>query len=609
MFASLSRPYKERSAQETITLIREILQKHRLLPEIIFTANPYADVYSARIVLPSSKGGYGSNGKGRSEDYCMASAYAEFIERLQTGLYAYFPRTLQSQLYREFGFYYDPREKYLTREAFNALPQIITDDLIRYSGPAKDAFVQAYFKRLEDQGLPGLIAMPFLCTKTQKIEYIPLNPLLILIGSNGIAAGNSYDEALHHALCELIERWAGAEIFYKRLTPPTVPDAFLRRFPEECSIIDKIEASGKYKVTIKDFSAGRRLPAVGIILRNTQTNTYRLNIGSDTSFQVALSRCLTEVFQGYADEETLDAILMDIPSEDPPYFTSDDEDQLNLRYEVFADFTKDGCGVFPPSLFGPHPSYPFDASVFADKGSYKEEAQALVNFFNESGSTVYIQESSFLGFPTVFTYVPEISTLGKKNVPLSQPRSTYEIIETDKIESKIFPVDYDSDEACRSLVTSLAACPAYRLITDLFFITLDEDAPQTSVNVAFLLAQLWFRLGQFDAAADAFFVYQEGLEAPSAYDIAMGAYMDARAAGRPAAEARQEVEKDLGSTQDVKRACDDLENHKAFFARLALPKCPDCAACPLASACVTKGQMGIARTLYPIMKEAFAVKA
>ena len=230
MFSTLLRPYKERSAEETIGKIRGILETHGLLPAEISTANPFPEVYSVILALPPGKGGFSANGKGRTKEYCLASAYAEFMERLQNGLYASFSRTMQSELYHEFGYYYDPRENFLPLQEFCGLPEVVSDDLIRYTGLAKEEFIQAYFERLEFHKAPGLVAVPFHCSRSQREEYLPLNLLLMAVGSNGMAAGNSYEEALYQALCELMERWAAARVFYHRLTPPTVPGEYLGQF-------------------------------------------------------------------------------------------------------------------------------------------------------------------------------------------------------------------------------------------------------------------------------------------------------------------------------------------------------------------------------------------
>jgi ribosomal protein S12 methylthiotransferase accessory factor YcaO len=215
-----------------------------------------------------------------------------------------------------------------------------------------------------------------------------------------------------------MERWAAARVFYEQKTPPTVPPAFLRQFPEECEIIETIEADGKYKVTVKDFSAGEQIPALGVIIEKTEDRSYRLNVGADTCFQVALSRCLTETYQGTISEDEFDRRLLAIPTEQASYFRASDEDALFQRYVVFSQFTKDGSGVFPAALFGDEPDHAFDPAVFTTRGSYEEEVRSLIYRLHARGHNVYIRDVSFLGFPSVFVYIPVISSRARRQIRL-----------------------------------------------------------------------------------------------------------------------------------------------------------------------------------------------
>lgn len=47
--------------------------------------HPYPEIYSLRLECMKEDGGFGTNGKGRNQYYALASAYAEFIERIQNG--------------------------------------------------------------------------------------------------------------------------------------------------------------------------------------------------------------------------------------------------------------------------------------------------------------------------------------------------------------------------------------------------------------------------------------------------------------------------------------------------------------------------------------------
>ena len=264
---------------------------------------------------------------------------------------------------------------------------------------------------------------------------------------------------------------------------------------------------------------------------------------------------------------------------------------------------------FSPSLSGADPSYRFDASAFTPRGSYREEVASLIEFFHSLGSTVYVRDVSYLGFPSVFAYIPEISSLGKKNVPAKQPKPTYDLIEWDKVESRICRIRHNSPEDLLSLVSSLRTLPAYSSVTDLFGLKLKTGCPWSRINVSFLLAQLWFKLGNLNAAAEAFRVFQQGCPDKQEYCQAVGKYLKIRASGRPASEARRELKTELGQTAAVQQACDDLENPEEFFKRMPLPKCPDCSECQLNADCLTKNLMETSRILYQAMKKALLSQA
>lgn len=305
----------------------------------------------------------------------------------------------------------------MSEEELRRLPDHVIEDIIRHTGENKNNFISSYFERLRLNHIPGAVSVPFYDTQNHREVFLPVNLLMLTIGSNGMAAGNTNAEAVFQALCELTERWAAAEIFYNQLTPPTVPKAFLKQF-EEYDIIENIEKSGKYNVTVKDFSANKGIPAVGVIIENQESGKYRLNVGSDTAFQVGFSRCLTEIFQGVEEEEEFENILVDIPKEVPGYFKSDNSDAMAERYRVFCNFTKNASGQYPPGLFGSRPDYPFDPSIFAAQTSYEKEVPAIIANFHKNGYNVYIRDLSFLGFPSVLVYIPEVSVLGRKMPPI-----------------------------------------------------------------------------------------------------------------------------------------------------------------------------------------------
>jgi YcaO-like protein with predicted kinase domain len=603
MFKNLNRPYKECSAKDTIENIQNILKKLDLMPQETFTGNPYPQIYSVRIELSEDKGKFGTNGKGRNHEYSLASAYAEFLERMQNGLYAIFSRTIISQIKNEFGFYYSPEERYLNEEEFSKLDEEILGDMIRYTGRSKGNFIVSYFERLKLNRIPGVVAVPFFDIRNDKELYLPVNLLSLAVGSNGMAAGNTRAEAIFQALCELMERWGAAEIFYDQLTPPIVPTDFLQQFKEEYRIIENIEKKGDYKVTVKDFSAGRGVPSLGMIIENVRSRKYKLNVGCDTSFQVALSRCLTEIYQGTEDQENFDKKLLEIPTEQAEYFKKNDEEALYERYTVFGDFTKDGSGVFPKSLFSSKPDYGFDPGTFTTRGSYQQEINAIIENFHKNGHDVYVRDVSFMGFPSVFIYIPGISALGRKNAPIFSVKGTFNIVELDKIEPMIFDFQNRAAKEYLQIAKTLEKFDGAAVFTELFNVKLKDDSPWNQVNLAFILTLIWYRLGKIKKSHDCFKQFLKNRKQENEYYKIVEKYLELKSDGYPRGNIIQKIKEDLNLEREdlIQEVINDLADPKDVFKFTKFPKCPDCPDCPLNTDCLTKNQVEISRRLYPLM--------
>jgi ribosomal protein S12 methylthiotransferase accessory factor len=603
VFRSIHRPYKERAPAETIAAIRHILADLDLLPDEIASANPYPGLHSVRLGLPASQGGYASNGKGRSTEYCQASAHAEFMERMQNGLFASLPRTLVAPFRDRYGFYYAPDERYLTEEQFRALPGDVMHDLVRRRVSDKGTFIRLYFDRARANGAPGVVAVPFYDTGSRRVVYLPLNLLLQSVSSNGMAAGNTLAEAIFQACCELLERWAAWEVYQRQLTPPAVPRSWLQKFTDEWSIIETIERGGKYKVTAKDFSAGLRIPALGLIIENTRASTYRLNVGCDTSFQVALSRCLTEVYQGMADEEEFDRWALPIPGTVPAYLTSDDLASRYRRSSAFFAFIATGVGPYPSTLFGQEPSYPFSPDVWGVASSYDAEVRRLVGFFHAIGHNVYIRDVSFLGFPAVLVYVPGVSDKYTTNLSAPGFHGLPLSIALDDVEARALQLKRCSDEDLAAIAAVFDRLPRASSLVRTFGIQLKGSSPWRQVNLGFVLAQIWYRLGQYGKARESI---QQFLDARSeeyryGYYDRVSRYLARRAEGLPHAEAVRQLAEDSDWGEAGRLLAEEMAEPRDVFRFTKLPNCPDCAECELRPDCITTGSLALVEKIYPAM--------
>ena len=76
---------KDNTPQKTITRIKRILKKNNLnISERVITNQDETSCF-VRVYVEGTDS-ISSGGKGTSKENCIASAYAEFMERLQTGL-------------------------------------------------------------------------------------------------------------------------------------------------------------------------------------------------------------------------------------------------------------------------------------------------------------------------------------------------------------------------------------------------------------------------------------------------------------------------------------------------------------------------------------------
>lgn len=602
--------YKEDTPLHTIFRIRAILEKLNLLPIEVQWFNPEPGLFSVRIENTIETGHFGSNGKGRDCYFALASAYAEFIERIQNGFIVGsngLSRKFLNIIKSQHGFFYYPDEVILSKEQFNNLPDKYLKDVFGdISYEQRLLLTEKYFARLEQNGLSGVVAVPFWDYGNKKIVHLPYNLTFILTGSNGMSAGNSIPEGVFQAICELIERFAARTVFFDQLTPATIPDNFLQNFVEEWSIITELKKKG-YKVIIKDFSCGIGLPAIGILLIDLASNKYRLNIGADTSFKVALSRALTEVFQGVADDGSMKALMLEIPKQTPQYFLIDTVDSTKEKEDEIRKFIVNGTGVFPPSLFSEEESYSFSPSTFQTKESYKEEVSFLISKLSSLGFDIYLRNVSFLGFPSFYVYIPEISKWGRKS---SQSIPTMEMlvksIEHDKIEDVFFPFKslLTDENRLQKLLNVLAPnreilYKGYTL-DKVLNLEVDNSCELSRMPVNFFISLLCIALKEYGNASRFLltFMNETSLE-NNEYYIEINKILVSLEKGTPEEELYSHFSKQI---------LNDLLDNKKLFSYIYLPNCPYCTSCLIAQHCLTKSNFQNAFAIAGLMKMSEDVK-
>lgn len=218
-----------------------------------------------------------SHGKGVDLESAKASALMELLERFSTEKFADDRNNFKTQSYSE----------------IRANKIAVENLLFCYEDCKKEC---NHLDELKEVPLEWTDS--FSLTQN-KIVRIPLKWFWWVNGSNGMAAGNSIEEAILQALCEVVERHVKSIIIQKGITTPmininSIDNAFAK------DMILKFNKAG-IELFIKDFSLGLGIPSVGILAYDSKTPFKFMKIvcrvGTSLNRDTSLIRALIEAAQ------------------------------------------------------------------------------------------------------------------------------------------------------------------------------------------------------------------------------------------------------------------------------------------------------------------------
>lgn len=395
---------KDSNPLETVKKIEGIFSKNNFDYEYEQHDSDITGIFSSALILKYKDLVIRSNGKGSNSELTKASAFAEMMERLENIMFyplpyvrnkQYIQNLLNNNPYPKTTFENEMAKKSLLYKYVNVvakesdLYQLSPDKVIEATGLR---FKEIFFDHLNNQ-------MPldvFYNYATKKDEMLPWEILKWFFTSNGMAAGNTLEEAIVQGLCEIFERYSQGKMFAKEVVFPEIPREVAFESDYIKTIVTEIESKG-YRVYMKDASLGKNFPVVASFIVNPKNGKVAYRFGSHPSMEIALERSFTETFQG---AKVLDKIgLNDI------VFNRADDWRSNADFNAM----KTGLSSIQFSYLIDKPTYEFKRWNENKALNNKEMAKYMLDLIVKEGYTPYISDNSFLGFPAVCIIVPFFS--------------------------------------------------------------------------------------------------------------------------------------------------------------------------------------------------------
>ncbi|WP_419675559.1 YcaO-like family protein [Aliarcobacter butzleri] len=372
---------KNSPVEESILKMKAVLNDVGCEASFSQEKNPLKNCFSVNLASNEAPNHIYSNGKGVISQASIASAYGEYIERLQTNNF--------------FIDFHLPNRKYYPDEvAFEFGGDYLNKELKKIYNPNKD---------LEDKDLVDfnsdymdkIVALPFINQTNSKKTYIPINILSNLFASNGLATGNTANEAKVQALSEIVERYVKFKIIKNGFSLPTFPTEVIKSFPKVYEDVQSLKKLG-YIVEVLDASLGGNFPVTAISLINPKNSTLFVSFGSHPILEVSLERTMTELMQG-RDLTNLDGFEI-------PTF---DMELVSNNFNLEAHFI-DSNGKLGFQFLNKIKDFEYSPWKYEGNSS-EEEYEFLFDILKSQNKDIYLREYTYLDFYSCQMIVPDFS--------------------------------------------------------------------------------------------------------------------------------------------------------------------------------------------------------
>ncbi|MGP1451089.1 MAG: YcaO-like family protein [Wolinella sp.] len=349
--------------------------------------NPIGSIFSV-FIHDKNHADLFSNGKGYSPKAALVSAYAEFVERTFSGFFFqdYYLGNGEEILFSKDEVWVsieDAPKVFETTEHqfYRDIPGFSWENLLDFNSNRDEILAQPY---------------RHIGNNTQAPILFPRALLHNLYASNGIAAGNTLNEALVQAISEIIERAVRFRIISEGICLPEIPQKVLDGFSKITEAIQELKAFG-YRISIRDASLGGRFPVVAAILINPKDAGAMMIFGAHPNFEIALSRTVSELMQGRAlgDFKMLDILSLEL---------EECAESTNLESHFI-----NSTGKIPWRVIGEKPD--FDFTSFTCEDSRESELESLQKCLKNTGVELFYREELRGEFSVVRVIAPNFSEI------------------------------------------------------------------------------------------------------------------------------------------------------------------------------------------------------
>lgn len=382
--------FKDESPLKTVEKIKKILNTYGIETTESWSEPTVPYCYSLRVSVVGTT--FGTNGKGITKEFALASAYGEMMERLQLGYIG------SDDVQKDGSFSVNDAQS----------TQVPAKDLLAKNHRWYEALAKSLHFFTGEELSPENILMqyateegtvsatPYYCITTGEKEYLPTALRKAVYTANGCAAGNTMEEAIVQAISEVVERYHQIHLYYGDITSPDVPEEVLQKCEVAYKIISFLRDQG-FRVLVKDCSLSEKFPVIGVCIINTNTGKYHTHFGAYPIFEIALERALTESFQGRK--------LSEIATFDD--FRYDHTHSFDLNTLV-NELTKGVSEKFPHFFVGAK-KYAYNDKMGFQGQNNQELLVECMEYFKEKGFDILVRDCSCLGFPTYQVLIPGYS--------------------------------------------------------------------------------------------------------------------------------------------------------------------------------------------------------